>query len=83
MWTSKRTSKTISVSEHFKKWEYMDKMYEDSLTVEGYQSSRSANVTSNTITIGGNNGTRNQEIELVVIADDGTWNAYVDYLEIN
>lgn len=34
LWTSKRTSKTISVSEHFKKWEYMDKMYEDSLTVE-------------------------------------------------
>jgi len=61
----------------------MDKMYEDSLTVEGYQSSRSANVTSNTITIGGNNGTRNQEIELVVTADDGTWDAYIDYLEIN
>ncbi|MDQ0047148.1 hypothetical protein J2T18_001431 [Paenibacillus polymyxa] len=31
-------------------------MYEALLTVEGYQSSRSANVTSNTITIGGNNG---------------------------
>jgi hypothetical protein len=61
----------------------MDKMYEVLLTVEGYQSSRSANVTSNTITIGGNNGTRNQEIELVVTADDGTWDAYVDYLEIN
>ncbi|WP_272917194.1 hypothetical protein [Paenibacillus sp. OT2-17] len=41
----------------------MDKMYEVLLTVEGYQSSRSANVTSNTITIGGNNGTRNQEID--------------------
>ena len=31
----------------------MGKMYECSLTVEGYQSSGSANVTSNTITIGG------------------------------
>ncbi|WP_416381826.1 hypothetical protein [Paenibacillus polymyxa] len=61
----------------------MDKMYEASLTVEGYQSSRSANVTSNTITISGNNGTRNQEIELVVTADDGTWDAYIDYLEID
>lgn len=83
LWTSKRTSKTISVSEHFKKWEDMDKMYEYLLTVEGYQNSRSANVTSNTITIGGNNGTRNQEIELVVTADDGTWDAYINYLEID
>lgn len=74
---------TISISEHFKKWEDMDKMYEVLLTVEGYQSSRSANVTSNTITIGGNNGTRNQEIELVVTADDGTWDDYIDYLEID
>ncbi|WP_431090121.1 glycoside hydrolase family 11 protein [Paenibacillus sp. 8b26] len=186
--TSKRTNGTISVSEHFKKWESMGmkmgKMYETSLTVEGYQSSGSANVTSNTITIGGSSdggtttppgtstkieaesmtksgqhtsnisspfngvalysnndsvkytqnftsgthsfslrgasnnsnmakvdlkivgqtkgtfyfggsnpavytlnnvshGTGNQEIELVVTADDGTWDAYVDYLEIN
>ncbi|TKH41421.1 xylanase deacetylase [Paenibacillus terrae] len=28
-------------------------------------------------------GTGNQEIELVVTADDGTWDAYIDYLEIN
>ncbi|MDR6777451.1 peptidoglycan/xylan/chitin deacetylase (PgdA/CDA1 family) [Paenibacillus peoriae] len=27
-------------------------------------------------------GTGNQEIELVVTADDGTWDAYIDYLEI-
>ncbi len=55
--TSKRTSGTISVSQHFNAWESrglrMGKMYECSLTVEGYQSSGSANVTSNTITIGG------------------------------
>ncbi|ASA21536.1 glycoside hydrolase family 11 protein [Paenibacillus donghaensis] len=186
--TSKRTSGTISVSEHFKAWESrgmpMGKMYEASLTVEGYQSSGSATVTSNTITIGGgggptptpspstgtkkesesmtksgqytsnisspfsgvalyanndsvkytqyfesgthnfslrgasnnsnmarvdlkiagqtkgtfyfggsspavytlnnvSHGTGNQEIELVVTADDGTWDAYIDYLEIN
>ncbi|MCL6605061.1 MAG: glycoside hydrolase family 11 protein [Paenibacillus sp.] len=55
--TSQRTSGTISVSEHFKKWESlgmpMGKMYEVALTVEGYQSSGSANVTSHTLTIGG------------------------------
>ncbi|MEK4003753.1 polysaccharide deacetylase family protein [Paenibacillus sp. FSL H3-0333] len=28
-------------------------------------------------------GTGNQVIELVVTADDGTWDAYIDYLEIN
>ncbi|MBP3951616.1 glycoside hydrolase family 11 protein [Bacillus sp. YZJH907-2] len=58
--TSKRTSGTISVSEHFKAWENlgmtMGKMYEVALTVEGYQSSGSANVYSNTLTIGGNSG---------------------------
>lgn len=54
---SKRTSGTISVSEHFKKWESLGmplgKMYEVALTVEGYQSSGSADVTSNTLTISG------------------------------
>lgn len=58
--TSKRTSGTISVSEHFKAWESrgmpMGKMYEVALTVEGYQSSGSANVYSNTLTIGGSSG---------------------------
>ncbi|RDU23154.1 1,4-beta-xylanase [Anaerosacchariphilus polymeriproducens] len=58
--TSKRTSGTISVSEHFKAWERlgmsMGKMYEVSLTVEGYQSSGSASVTSNNISIGGSGG---------------------------
>jgi endo-1,4-beta-xylanase len=185
--TSKRTSGTISVSEHFKKWESlgmpMGKMYEVALTVEGYQSSGSANVYSNTLNIGGNpgggtptpsdgtkveaenmtksgqytgninspfngvalyanndsvkytqyfasdthsfslrgasnnsnmarvdlkiggltkgtfyfggsnpavytlnnvsHGTGNQEIELIVTADDGTWDAFIDYLEIH
>ncbi|WP_088105410.1 glycoside hydrolase family 11 protein [Halalkalibacter urbisdiaboli] len=185
--TSKRTSGTISVSEHFKAWESlgmtMGKMYEVALTVEGYQSSGSADVYSNTLTIGGStsgngggsessttrveaesmnksgqhtgnisspfngvalyanndsvkytqyfasgthsfslrgasnnsnmarvdlkiggqtkgtfyfggsspavytldnvsHGTGNQEIELVVTADDGTWDAFIDYLEI-
>ncbi|GIP56717.1 glycoside hydrolase family 11 protein [Paenibacillus sp. FSL W8-0186] len=183
--TSKRTSGTISVSEHFKAWERlgmtMGKMYEVALTVEGYQSSGSANVYSHTLTIGGggttpqpgtgskieaesmtksgqytgninspfngvalyangdsvkfnhnfttgtnnfslrgasnnsnmarvdlkiggqtkgtfyyggsspavytlnnvSHGTGNQEVELVVTADNGTWDAFLDYLEIN
>lgn len=55
--TSKRTSGTISVSEHFKAWERMGlkmgKMYEAALTVEGYQSSGQANVTKNVISVGG------------------------------
>ena len=55
--TSKRTSGTISVSEHFKAWENrgmpLGKMYEVALTVEGYQSSGSANVYSHTLNIGG------------------------------
>ncbi|MGP4040182.1 glycoside hydrolase family 11 protein [Gracilibacillus sp. D59] len=57
---SKRTSGTISVSEHFKAWENlgmeMGKMHEVALTVEGYQSSGSADVYSNTLTIGGSSG---------------------------
>jgi len=57
---SKRTSGNISVSEHFKKWESlgmaMGKLYEVALTVEGYQSSGNANVTTNVLTIGGSNG---------------------------
>lgn len=55
--TSKRTSGTISVTEHFKAWESMGmdmgKIYETALTVEGYQSSGSANVYQNEITVGG------------------------------
>ncbi|ODM27743.1 glycoside hydrolase [Clostridium sp. Bc-iso-3] len=55
--TTKRTSGTISVSEHFKAWEKMGmkmgKMYEVSLVVEGYQSSGKADVTSMSITVGG------------------------------
>ena len=54
--TSKRTSGTISVTEHFRQWErmgmQMGKMYEVALTVEGYQSSGSANVYKNDIRIG-------------------------------
>lgn len=54
--TSKRTSGTISVSEHFRQWERMGmkmgNMYEVALTVEGYQSSGSANVYKNDIKIG-------------------------------
>jgi len=55
--TSKRTSGTISVTQHFNAWENrgmrLGKMYEVALTVEGYQSSGSANVYSHTLTIGG------------------------------
>lgn len=54
--TSKRTSGTISVTDHFKAWENMGmncgKLYETALNVEGYQSSGSANVYKNSITIG-------------------------------
>jgi peptidoglycan/xylan/chitin deacetylase (PgdA/CDA1 family) len=59
--TSKRTSGTISVTQHFNEWAnkgmQLGKMYECALTVEGYQSSGSADVYSNTITIGGANNT--------------------------
>ncbi|MBY0186656.1 glycoside hydrolase family 11 protein [Bacillus altitudinis] len=53
---TKRTSGTVSVSAHFKKWESlgmpMGKMYETAFTVEGYQSSGSANVMTNQLFIG-------------------------------
>jgi len=56
--TSKRTSGTISVTEHFKAWErmgmQMGKMYEAALTVEGYQSSGWADVYKFDISVGGN-----------------------------
>jgi len=55
--TSKRTSGTISVTEHFKAWEKqgmtLGKLYEVALTAEGYQSNGSAKITNNTLTIGG------------------------------
>ncbi len=54
--TTKRTSGSISVTDHFKAWESMGmkmgKMYEVSLVVEGYQSSGKADVTNMTINIG-------------------------------
>lgn len=54
--TSKRTSGTVSVSEHFYKWQSLGmnlgKLYEVSLLVEGLQGSNgSANVTTNVLTI--------------------------------
>ncbi len=53
----KRTSGTISVSEHFKAWEKqglkMGKMYEVALCTEGYQSSGSNNVTNFVLSING------------------------------
>ncbi|MDR0320115.1 MAG: glycoside hydrolase family 11 protein [Treponema sp.] len=52
---SKRTSGTISVSEHLKKWEELGmplgNMYEVALCVEGYNSNGSAEVTENTLII--------------------------------
>ena len=67
--TEKRTSGTINVTEHFKAWEKMGmkcgKLYEAALNVEGYQSSGSANVYKNVMTIGGsssnNNGGNNNQ----------------------
>lgn len=54
--TDKKTSGTISVSEHFKAWEKLGmklgNLYEISFCVEGYQSSGTANVYSNMLTFG-------------------------------
>ena len=63
--TSKRTSGTISVTEHFKAWEKlgmkMGNLYEACLTIEGYQSNGSAEVYLNKVTVGdtGKNGGNN------------------------
>ncbi len=55
--TEKKTSGTISVSQHFAAWEEMGlemgKMYEVALCVEGYQSSGSATVNQFDISVGG------------------------------
>ena len=69
--TSKKTSGTISVTEHFKAWEKFGmkcgKLYETALTVEGYQSSGSAKVYKNNIAIGGsgsqNSGSGSSEVQ--------------------
>jgi len=54
--TSKRTSGTITVSDHFKAWEgfgmKMGKMHEVSMVVEGYQSSGKAEMTKMDLTFG-------------------------------
>jgi len=54
--TNKRTSGTISVSEHFKAWEAMGmkmgKMYEVSMVVEGYQSQGKADMTKMDLILG-------------------------------
>ena len=54
--TSKRTSGTVSVTEHFKAWEKfgmdLGKLYESCLTIEGYQSSGWAEVYLNKVTVG-------------------------------
>ena len=53
----KRTSGTINVSSHFAAWENMGmpmgKLYEAALNVEGYQSSGSATIKKNTLSVGG------------------------------
>lgn len=52
---TKRTEGTISVSEHFKKWESlgmnMGRMFEVALTVEGFNSSGTAEITQHILTI--------------------------------
>ena len=54
--TAKKTSGTISVTKHFEAWTAkgmeLGKMYEASLTIEGYQSSGYAKVNQNDITGG-------------------------------
>lgn len=55
--TDKRTSGTISISDHFKEWENIGldmggKMYEVSLCVEGYMSSGNVNVSQYMLTMG-------------------------------
>ena len=54
--TQKKTSGVISVSKHFEAWTSkglkLGLMYEASLTIEGYQSSGSANVNQNDVTGG-------------------------------
>nr|P83513.2 RecName: Full=Bifunctional xylanase/deacetylase; Includes: RecName: Full=Endo-1,4-beta-xylanase 11A; AltName: Full=Xylanase XynT; AltName: Full=Xylanase xyn11A; Includes: RecName: Full=Acetylated xylan deacetylase; Flags: Precursor [Pseudobutyrivibrio xylanivorans]CAD65888.2 endo-1,4-beta-xylanase [Pseudobutyrivibrio xylanivorans] len=85
--TSKRTSGTISVSEHFKAWERMGmrcgNFMKPALNIEGYQSSGSASVYKNNMTIGGsssssgnqggnqggNTGNENAGNNLVTVAD--------------
>lgn len=58
--TEKRSEGTVSVTEHFKAWEKLGlklgTIYETALTVEGYQSSGSATVSKNILTIGGTAG---------------------------
>ena len=53
---NKRTSGTITVSEHFKAWGNfglnLGYMYEASFTIEGYQSSGYAKVNKNVVTVG-------------------------------
>ncbi|MBN2444961.1 MAG: glycoside hydrolase family 11 protein [Spirochaetales bacterium] len=53
--TTKRTSGTISISQHFKAWEDLGwefgKIHDITLGIEGYQSSGSANVTSLTLNV--------------------------------
>lgn len=55
--TAKRTSGTVTVANHFNAWQSkgwtVGSMYEVSLTVEGYQSSGTANVTSMSMGTGG------------------------------
>ena len=61
--TSKKTSGTISVTDHFRAWSRMGmklgNLYEVALNVEGYQSSGFANVYKNTITVGGSGSSTN------------------------
>lgn len=63
--TEKRSSGTITLSEHFKAWESMGmgmgNLYEAALLIEGYQSSGTADVLSNTITVG-SNGSRQEDV---------------------
>lgn len=58
--TDKKTSGTITVSSHFQAWSKngmkLGTLYEVALNIEGYQSSGSATVKKNVITVGGSGG---------------------------
>lgn len=71
--TSRRTSGTISVTEHFRAWENMGmpmgKLYETALNVEGYQSNGWADVYQNVINISENPTVKVECEDMTILGD--------------